>query len=80
MNRYQGYVCRIYKIISHFSIISKRNNDVTAYSSHTGRQTSESNQSDVAANKKEIKFLIRTLVTANQSFMLLFTFHPIILQ
>jgi hypothetical protein len=30
-----------------------------------GRQTSESNQSDVAAKKKETEIVIRTLVTAN---------------
>jgi hypothetical protein len=56
MNQYEGYVCMIYKIISHFSIISKRNNDVTGYSSQRGRQTIESNQSDIAAKKKETNF------------------------
>jgi hypothetical protein len=65
MNRYQGYVCMIYKIISHFGIISKRNNDLTALSSQTDRQTSESNKSDVAKRKKETEMFIRTLVTAN---------------
>lgn len=44
MNRYQVYVCMIYKIISHFGIISKRNNDLTALSSQTDRQVKVINQ------------------------------------